>query len=113
VLRQVGRDDPLLPLRVATDRNRGWGMIALIVNGLSTFGMMLILTYQLQSVLRWSALATGLALVPFGAATGLGAAFAAPDGNRLLASRLMGVDRPGPGMLGAPTDPPAPGVKNA
>jgi MFS family permease len=53
-------------------------MIALIVNGLSTFGMMLILTYQLQSVLRWSALATGVALVPFGVATGLAAAFAAP-----------------------------------
>ena len=78
VLRQVGRDDRLLPLRVVTDRNRGWGMIALIVNGLSTFGMMLILTYQLQSVLRWSALATGVALVPFGVATGLSAAFAAP-----------------------------------
>jgi EmrB/QacA subfamily drug resistance transporter len=78
VLRQAGRDDRLLPLRVVTDRNRGWGLIALIVNGLSTFGMMLILTYQLQSVLRWSALATGVALVPFGVATGLSAAFAAP-----------------------------------
>jgi hypothetical protein len=37
----------------------------LIVNALSTFGMMLILTYQLQSVLGYSALTTGLALVPF------------------------------------------------
>jgi EmrB/QacA subfamily drug resistance transporter len=76
--RQVGRPDRLLPLRVVLDRNRGWGMIALIVNGLSTFGMMLILTYQLQSVMHYSALATGLAIVPFAVATGLGAAFAAP-----------------------------------
>jgi EmrB/QacA subfamily drug resistance transporter len=78
VARQVGRPDRLLPLRVVLDRNRGWGMIALIVNSLSTFGMFLILTYQLQSVMRWSALATGLAVVPFAVATGLGAAFVAP-----------------------------------
>ncbi len=76
--RQVGHSDRLLPLRVVLDRNRGWGMIALIVNGLSTFGMMLILTYQLQSVMHYSALATGLAIVPFGLATGLAAAFGAP-----------------------------------
>jgi len=63
---------------VVLDRDRGWGMIALIVNALSTFGMMLILTYQLQSVMRYSALATGLAIVPFAVATGLGSAFLAP-----------------------------------
>jgi EmrB/QacA subfamily drug resistance transporter len=78
VARQVGRPGRLLPLRVVLDRNRGWGMIALIVNGLSTFGMMLILTYQLQAVMHYPALATGLAIVPFAVATGLGAAFAAP-----------------------------------
>ena len=78
VARQVGRPDRLLPLRVVLDRNRGWGMIALIVNALSTFGMMLILTYQLQSVMRYSALATGLALVPFAVAAGLGSAVLAP-----------------------------------
>jgi len=78
VARQVGHSDRLLPLRVVLDRNRGWGMIAMIVNALSTFGMMLILTYQLQSVMRYSALATGLALVPFALAAGLGSAFAAP-----------------------------------
>jgi EmrB/QacA subfamily drug resistance transporter len=76
--RQVGHASRLLPLRVVLDRNRGWGMIAMIVNALSTFGMMLILTYQLQSVMRYSALATGLALVPFALAAGLGSAFGAP-----------------------------------
>ena len=73
VARQVGKPNRLLPLRVVTDRNRGWGMIALIVNGLSTFGMFLILTYQLQSVNGYSPLETGLALVPFA----LGAALVA------------------------------------
>jgi hypothetical protein len=52
------------PLRVVSDRNRGGGMVALIVNALSTFAMMLILTYQLQSVMDYSALKTGLALGP-------------------------------------------------
>jgi len=78
VFRQVGRTNRLLPLRVVLDRNRGAGMIALVVNSLSTFGMMLILTYQLQSVMHYSALRTGLALVPFAIATGVGAAFLAP-----------------------------------
>jgi hypothetical protein len=49
-------------------------MTALVVNSLSTFGMMLILTYQLQSVMRYPALGTGLALVPFALSTAAGSA---------------------------------------
>jgi EmrB/QacA subfamily drug resistance transporter len=81
VARQVGRSDRLLPLRVVLDRNRGWAMIGLIVNGLSTFGMMLILTYQLQAVMGYTALRTGLALIPF--------ALAGAVGSALLARLLM------------------------
>ncbi len=76
--RQIGHPSRLLPLRIVTDRVRGWSMITLVVNGLSTFGMLLILTYQLQSVMHYSALRTGLALVPFAAATGIGSALLAP-----------------------------------
>ena len=65
VARQRGHTDRLLPLRVVLNRNRGWAMIGLIVNGLSTYGMMLILTCQLQSIMGYSALRTGLALIPF------------------------------------------------
>ena len=86
VARQVGHSDRLLPLRVVSERNRGLGMVALIVNALSTFGMMLILTFQLQSVMDYSPLETGLALVPFA----LGAAL----GSALLARRLMRRVRP-------------------
>jgi MFS family permease len=79
--RQVGRVNGLLPLRVVRDRNRGGALIAMIFNGLSTVGMMLILTYQLQSVLHYSPLRTGLTLIPF--------AFAAACGSMLIARRLM------------------------
>jgi hypothetical protein len=49
-----------------------------VFNSLSTFGTMLILTYQLQSVMGYSALGTGLALVPFAIAAALAAAIIAP-----------------------------------
>ncbi len=78
VARQIGHTNRLLPLRVVLDRNRGWAMIGLIVNGLSTYGMMLILTYQLQSVMGYSALETGLALIPFALAALPVAALLAP-----------------------------------
>jgi len=48
---------------------------------LSTVGLMLILTYQLQTVLRYSPLRTGLTLIPF--------ALAAAAGAILIARRLM------------------------
>jgi EmrB/QacA subfamily drug resistance transporter len=72
----------LLPLRIVADRNRGGALFALVFNSLSTFGMMLILTYQLQSVLDESPLITGLSLAPFAVATGIAAAIIAP---RLMA----------------------------
>jgi EmrB/QacA subfamily drug resistance transporter len=79
--RQVGRVHGLLPLRVVRDRNRGGALAAMIFNGLSTVGMMLILTYQLQTVLGYSPLRTGLTLIPF--------ALAAACGSILIARRLM------------------------
>jgi EmrB/QacA subfamily drug resistance transporter len=89
VVRQVGHSDRLLPLRVISDRNRGWGMVALIVNAFSTFGMMLILTYQLQSVLGYSALKTGLALVPFALGAVIGSAVIAPRVMRRVPPRVL------------------------
>ncbi|HVW47386.1 MAG TPA: MFS transporter [Solirubrobacterales bacterium] len=77
-VRQIGHADRLLPLRVVLDRNRGWAMIGLIVNGLSTYGMFLVLTYQLQSIMGYSALQTGLALIPFAGAASITAALLTP-----------------------------------
>jgi len=81
VVRQAGRVYGLLPLRVLRDRNRGGALLAMVFNGLSTVGLMLILTYQLQTVLRYSPLRTGLTLIPF--------ALAAAAGAILIARRLM------------------------
>lgn len=78
VIRQAKRPGPLLPLRIVRDRNRGGALIALVINSLSTFGMMLVLTYQLQSVMKYSPLRTGLALIPFAVAAAIAAAFIAP-----------------------------------
>ena len=78
IARQVGTASRLLPLRVILERNRGWAIIGLIVNGLSTFGFMLILTYQLQSIMHYSALRTGLALIPFAISAVVGSAVIAP-----------------------------------
>jgi len=79
--RQAGHVNGLLPLRVVRGRNRGGALIAMIFNGLSTVGLMLILTYQLQTVLHYSPLRTGLTLIPF--------AFAAACGSMLIARRLI------------------------
>jgi MFS family permease len=64
-------------------------MAALIVNAFSTFGMMLILTYQLQSVIGYSPLETGLALVPFALGAALGSAFVAPRLMRWIPARWL------------------------
>jgi EmrB/QacA subfamily drug resistance transporter len=78
VARQIGHTDRLLPLRVVLNRSRGWAMIGLIVNGLSTYGMFLILTYQLQSIMGYSALQTGLALIPLALVASITAALLTP-----------------------------------
>jgi len=87
--RQVGRPHPLLPIRVVRDCNRAGGLVAMVFNSLSTFGMMLILTYQLQTVMHYTPVDTGLALVPFAAAAALGSAVIAPKLVKRISPRTM------------------------
>jgi len=89
VTRQAGKPNPLLPLRVVCDRNRGGALLAMIVNNLSTFGMLLILTYQLQTVMGYSALRTGLALLPFAIGGAVSAALIAPRLGKRIAPRWL------------------------
>jgi EmrB/QacA subfamily drug resistance transporter len=89
VVRQVGEEHPLLPLRILRDRNRGGAQLAMIVNSLSTLGMLLILTYELQSVMRYSALKTGLGLIPFALSAGVGSALIAPRLTPRFAPRWL------------------------
>ncbi len=56
--------NPLLPLRVVTDRNRGGAFVAIAVAGAGIFGVFLFLTFYLQNTLGLSALETGLAFLP-------------------------------------------------
>jgi predicted MFS family arabinose efflux permease len=57
--------NPLLPLRVVTDRNRGGSFLAFLLATLGMFGTFLFLSYYFQSVLGYSALKAGFAFLPF------------------------------------------------
>jgi len=63
-LRQRGRADALLPLRIIADRSRGGAYLAAAIAVVGAFGMFLMLTYYLQVVLHYSPLRAGLAVLP-------------------------------------------------
>ncbi len=71
---------PLLPLRIALDRNRGGSFLASLLVGTAILGTFLSLTYYFQGVLHYSALKTGFAFVPFS----LGIIIGAGAASRLL-----------------------------
>ena len=56
---------PLLPLRIALDRNRGGSYIIFLLTGAGLFAMFLFLTYYFQAVLGYSALRSAFAFLPF------------------------------------------------
>jgi EmrB/QacA subfamily drug resistance transporter len=55
---------PLLPLRVVVDRNRGASFLAIGTASAGLFGLLLFLTFYLQNTKGLSALETGLAFLP-------------------------------------------------
>ncbi|MGO9902825.1 MAG: MFS transporter [Solirubrobacteraceae bacterium] len=56
--------NPLLPLRVITDRNRGGSFLAIAIAGAAVFAVFLFLTYYLQQGRGYSPITTGLAFLP-------------------------------------------------
>ena len=64
VLRQSRAAQPLLPLRIVFDRNRGGAYLAVALGLAGMFGAFLFLTYYLQVVLRFSPVQAGLAFLP-------------------------------------------------
>ncbi len=56
--------DPLLPLRVVADRNRGASFLSIGVAGGAIFAVILFLTYYLQRTRGFSPITTGLAFLP-------------------------------------------------
>src|SRR4051794_29812614 len=57
--------NPMLPLRIVLDRNRGGSYLAFFLATLAMFAMFLFLTYYLQGVLGYSPLKAGIAFLPF------------------------------------------------
>jgi EmrB/QacA subfamily drug resistance transporter len=65
VLVESRSSNPLLPLRVISERNRGGSYLASLLIGAGLFAMFVFLSYYMQEVLGFSALKTGLAFLPF------------------------------------------------
>jgi predicted MFS family arabinose efflux permease len=76
--------NPLLPLRVVTDRNRGASFLSIGISGAAMFGVFLFLTYYLQQTRGYSPVATGLAFLPMTAAVMVSAVI----GNTRLRARF-------------------------
>ena len=58
-------NNPMLPLRIVLDRNRGGSYLAFFLATLAMFAVFLFLTYYFQGVLGYSALKAGVAFLPF------------------------------------------------
>jgi len=56
--------NPLLPLRVVLDRDRGGSFLAMLLAGSGMFAVFLFLTYYLQQTLGFSPIQSGLAFLP-------------------------------------------------
>ena len=61
---QLRSPNPLLPLRVVLDRDRGGSFLAMVLSGAGMFGVFLFLTYYLQQTLEFSPIQAGLAFLP-------------------------------------------------
>ena len=57
--------NPMLPLRVVLDRNRGGSYLVFLLVGAGLFAMFLFLTYYFQVNLGYSPLKSGFAFLPF------------------------------------------------
>jgi EmrB/QacA subfamily drug resistance transporter len=68
--------NPLLPLRIVTNRNRAASFITIGISGSAVFGVFLFLTYYLQQNRGYSPVATGIAFLPMTAAVLISAALA-------------------------------------
>jgi EmrB/QacA subfamily drug resistance transporter len=65
VIWETKAKNPMLPLRIVLDRNRGGSYLAFFLATLALFAVFLFLTYYFQRVLGYSALRAGVAFLPF------------------------------------------------
>jgi EmrB/QacA subfamily drug resistance transporter len=64
ILRESTAAQPLLPLRIVRDRNRGGVYVAIACAVAAMYGVFLLLTYDFQVVLHYSPIRAGLAFLP-------------------------------------------------
>ncbi|HVX21586.1 MAG TPA: MFS transporter [Acidimicrobiales bacterium] len=83
--------NPLLPIRVVLDRNRGGAFLVSFLAPMAMMGMFLFMTFYFQGTLGYSALKSGFAFLPFSAGIIVGAA---------LASRILPRIGPRPLLVG-------------
>ncbi|NUP51745.1 MAG: MFS transporter [Catenulispora sp.] len=62
---------PLLPPRVVLDRNRAGAYLTVLISGAATFGVFLFLVYYMQVTLGYSAVRSGVAMLPLVACSGV------------------------------------------
>ncbi|GAA0270436.1 MFS transporter [Actinomadura nitritigenes] len=61
---------PLLPPRIVLDRNRAGAYLTVLISGAGTFGVFLFLVYYMQVTLGYSAVRSGVAMLPMVALSG-------------------------------------------
>ncbi|MFC0041217.1 MFS transporter [Actinomadura rayongensis] len=85
---QARTASPLLPLRVVLHRSSSASFLAMMISAFCTFGMMLGMTYQLQTVLNYSPMKAGFAFIGF---VGTAVVSSTQIGRRLVTRLRPGV----------------------
>ncbi|WP_258054848.1 MFS transporter [Streptomyces sp. Ru71] len=70
---QTRAAQPLLPPRIVVDRNRGGAYLTMLMVGAAMYGIFLFVIYYMQNTLGYSALKSGVALLPMVAVTAVSA----------------------------------------
>jgi EmrB/QacA subfamily drug resistance transporter len=81
--------DPLMPLSVLADRNRGAGYLALALATIGVFSSILFLNYYFQRGLGWSPVRTGVAYLPAPVALIITAAITQEKLIKIFTTRLI------------------------
>ncbi|WP_394842791.1 MFS transporter [Pendulispora brunnea] len=69
VVREARAENPLLPLHIVADRNRGGACLCAALAIVGMFGLFLLLTYYFQTVLHYPPVMAGLAFLPMTASS--------------------------------------------
>jgi EmrB/QacA subfamily drug resistance transporter len=89
VMIELRTPDPLLPMRILSDRNRSGSYLIMLCIGTAMFGLFFFLTLFAQTVLGYSAIRSGVAYLPFAVGIVVASTFASQMIGRVGARPLM------------------------